>query len=306
MDNKNLLPVGFYDLIFDEAQKHYQISHNIISYLFKQNYQLIKPSLFEFSSSLKANDKENSFTTLDSISGKNISIRSDITLQIRRIVATRLKNQEFPLKLCYIGDILKVKSENLHGKRQQTQIGFEIIGSKNSDSEFSIIKNLIEILNMIKIKEFYFNFTWPNFLDLILKEINANNNASLKKAILQKNISKIIELSPKYSNILQKIARYNKLSDIALDIKNNFKSREVVNQLTKIKKLSDFFIKNYPQIQISFNLFGNNDSSYHQDIYFEIYRNNLSLPIVKGGQYKIIKHQQSIQAIGATIYANNI
>ena len=306
MENKNILPTGFYDLIFDEAYQVYQISHNVINYLLKQDYQLIKPSLFEFSSSLKNDYEENSFTTIDSISGKKISIRSDITLQIRRIVATRLKSYEFPLKLCYLGDILKSNNSDLHAKRQQTQIGFEIIGAKDEDCQYQIIKNLIEIFTKIKIKELHFDFTWPNFLDLVLKDIKANNQASLKKAILQKNLTKIAELSPKYYKILQKVARFNKLEDIINDIKDNFKSNDIKKQLTKIEELANFFKTNYPSIKISFNLLGNEDASYHQDIYFEIYNKNLSQLIAKGGKYKIIKHQQAVKAIGATIYANNI
>ena len=57
-----------------------------------------------------------------------MGIRSDITVQIARISCGSLVELPRPLKVCYSGEILRVKNNRLNLSRQATQIGSEIIG----------------------------------------------------------------------------------------------------------------------------------------------------------------------------------
>ena len=305
--NKNMLPAGFYDLIFDEAKKSYEDSNAAISLLISEKYFLIKPPLIEFDSDYQTASESDYFVTTDGVSGKKIALRSDITLQIRRILATRLKNQELPLKLCYVGDVIKAKSEDLYADRQQTQIGFEIIGIQDDGADFLIIKDLIDILQKIKVKNFIFNVTLPNFLDVFLTEIKIEEQKSLKTAILQKNLSKIAKICPNYSDILQKIVRFNDdLPKIIAEIKQKIISKEMNVELSRVQNIYEFFQKNYPNLEINFDLFGDKSSEYHCDIYFEILVPNFSYAIAKGGRYKIPNDDKGFIAVGATIYMNNL
>ena len=96
MASKKLLPVGFYDLIFEEAEKSYVSSSLAVNYLIKSGYRLIKPTLIEFDNDYQSDKQSEVLVTTDGISGRKIAIRSDITLQVRRIFATRLKKQKLP------------------------------------------------------------------------------------------------------------------------------------------------------------------------------------------------------------------
>ena len=127
----HLLPSGFYDLLFDEAKDSHQKINIILEGFFQRNFQLIKTPLLEFEDSFffpknYSNNSQNYFRTIDNISAKTLVLRNDITLQINRLLATRLKNFELPLKLCYVGDVLHTANDQLYGDRQQTQIGCEI------------------------------------------------------------------------------------------------------------------------------------------------------------------------------------
>lgn len=307
MKNKNLLPVGFYDLIFDEAEKGYRDSSLAINHLLNLEYRLIKPTLIEFDESYQAIKDSEYFVTTDALSDCKIALRSDITMQIRRILATRLKGYQMPLRLCYIGDVIKARSEDLYADRQQTQIGFEIIGIENEKQDFEIVENLASILSKIKVKDFSFNFTLPNFLDIILEEFEIDQREDLKKAIFCKNLSKIAEIGKNHSNILQKIVRFNEnTSKIVEQISENVKSQKISRELARIVNIQSFFQKKLPNIKLNFDLFGNNDCGYHQDIYFEVFVSNFAYAIAKGGRYQIFDGDKYFTAIGATIYMNNL
>ena len=55
--NKKLMPIGFYDLIFAEAENNHRQVNDIIDYFMGQGYRLIKPSLVEFANQYLQDNK---------------------------------------------------------------------------------------------------------------------------------------------------------------------------------------------------------------------------------------------------------
>ena len=127
----HLLPEGFRDSLPDLALKEFRIITEFMQIMLNSNYKIVRPPLMEFENSLfslsnNLNDT-NSFRVLDPHSQKIMGLRSDITNQIARIASGALKTIKRPLRLCYFGEILKVKNNQLNISRQSTQIGAELI-----------------------------------------------------------------------------------------------------------------------------------------------------------------------------------
>ncbi len=301
---KQLLPVGFYDLLFDEAERNHQNINLVLQVFFDAKYRLIKTPLVEFEENFSCTEANNSFRTTDIISGKSLILRNDITPQISRLLATRLKDQKLPIKLCYVGDVLYAKSEEIYSNRQQTQTGLEIIGCEEEKSNFEIVETTLEALRKLKIKDLLIEFSLPDFLNIFLDEINAEKKSELREAIMKKNISAIGNLSKDYAKIITEIALLNHdLEKLISKISVQIKSQKILMQLKKAQKISEFFAsKNFSDIELRFDLFGDHEASYHHEISFDIFCKDFSYPIARGGRYKI----NSINAVGATIYMNSI
>ena len=127
-----LLPEGFRDKLPDLAEMEQKINTFYLELMRVNGYMLVKPPLVEFENSLffLKNDNENidSFRIMDPLTQKIMGIRSDITMQVARIACGSLSKKVRPIRLCYTGEILKVKNNNINLSRQFTQIGGEIIG----------------------------------------------------------------------------------------------------------------------------------------------------------------------------------
>ncbi len=166
-----LLPEGFRDSLPELASKEDKVNSTFIKLMQKNGFMLVKPPLLEFESSLffllDDNEDANSFRVLDPVSQKMMGIRSDITVQIARISCGSLVELPRPLKVCYSGEILRVKNNSLNLSRQATQIGSEIIGIKKNQCENEIISLMIESLNLLRIKKFFVNFTMPTLISAI-------------------------------------------------------------------------------------------------------------------------------------------
>lgn len=300
---KKLLPVGFYDLVFDEAEKNFKNVTNAINTFLKAKYRLIKTPLVEFEGSFE----NNYFQTVDVLSGKNLTFRNDITPQISRLMKSRLSGEALPLKICYSGDVLFAKSEDLHKDRQQTQVGIEIIGCGEEKSDFEVIETTLNALQKILTKKqasvLLIEFSLPEFLDEFLAELKLKNKQALKSAIIQKDISQVTKLAGKQAEIIHKIMLNNSdLDSLGDDIAKHVTSKNIAAEIKRAQKVARFLAKNFPLTKVCFDLFGDNEVSYHNRLAFDVFCGRFPYPIARGGRYRINK----TDAIGATIYMNRL
>src|SRR3546814_3117616 len=83
------------------------------------------------------------FRVMDPVSQRMMGLRTDITLQVARIAATRLRDAARPLRLAYAGQVLRVRGSQLRPERQFAQAGFELIG--RSEEHTSELQSLMRI-----------------------------------------------------------------------------------------------------------------------------------------------------------------
>ena len=313
-NQKQLLPVGFYDLLGEEARINQESTDILLQKFASHNYKLVKTPLVEFEDSLQINQKlkDQSFKMVDGFGGKTLVIRSDITTQISRLLSTRLKEEPLPLRLCYSGDVLKVKNDDLYADRQLTQTGIELIGDDSVEAIEEVLEVTIQGLEAINLPNLLIDFCIAGLLESMMEDLKITEKEQLKIAIRQKNISAIKELSGKYCdsliNLTFKIndieAVNNELSKLPVCAANKEKITNLQNIIHNIKQ-------KYPQISVLINVFDDSDLLYHNNIGFTIFdkatarsgsARGLSYPIARGGKYAI----NQISAIGTTIYINNL
>lgn len=310
MQKKYLLPVGFYDLLGDEARVNQETIDKLLKEFYAAKYQLIKTPLIEFEDSFAVSCQldNQSFKVTDSLSGKTMVFRSDITPQIARLMATKLKDVKMPIKLCYVGDVVKIENNNLYADRQLTQVGIELIGEdKNLDictANIEVIELILKALKKIKLSGLSINFCYPQFLNSVFENLNVKNKEELKLAVATKNISKIKSLGEKLADDLITLAISNNDFKKITEAANNLKiKKEVIEKLHKWQKTISDIQKSHSEIEFSIDIFGDDELSYHEGIGFTIFAGGFSYPIARGGRYLI---NEKIPAIGGAIYMNNL
>jgi ATP phosphoribosyltransferase regulatory subunit len=312
--NNTLLPAGFYDLLFLEAKKNHQDINKILEGFFAKDFNLIKTPLLEFEENFN-NDKNFSatsnlcFRSIDNISAKGLILRSDITLQIKRLLNTRLQDAILPLKLCYVGDVFRTHTDELYGDRQQTQIGCEIIGDDSDDADFIIIETTLQALLNLGLNNLTINFCLADFLIIFVNElpIDSRVKEQLIKIISQKNLSEIKILVPQHYNLIKEIILNNHdFFELVKLLEINFSSLLISKQILKIKKIHNFINDKFPKITACFTMFSDASTQYHHSLAFDIFYDNFIYPIAVGGRYKITTLNKIFQAVGSTIYMNHL
>src|SRR5690242_267236 len=105
-----LLPMGLPDLLPPFAEAEAQVVARLMATLVAHGYERVKPPLLEFEETLLAGTgatmAKDTFRLMDPGSQRMIAIRADMTPQVARIAAFRLKTVPRPLRLCYAGQVL--------------------------------------------------------------------------------------------------------------------------------------------------------------------------------------------------------
>ena len=302
---KRLLPLGFYDLDTSEAKKNYEYTKLTLESFMASDYELIKTSLVEFEEYYDERKLNNTFKFVDNISGKNLFFRDDITTQISKYISSHDNEFKIPIKLCYYGDVICVNSDEIYRERQQTQVGCEIIGSKDIKSCFEVIKDTLIALDKIKINDLNISISLPDFLEIFLKNIEVEDKDNLRDAIINKRISDIKVLAKEHNELISEIVLENSnFENLDAKIRDKFSTPEIIANLNNAKELMIFLQKNFKEIKFNFDLFGDNKFSYHTKIAFDIFAGDFRYPIAKGGCYLIECLDKKIDAVGSTIYVN--
>jgi ATP phosphoribosyltransferase regulatory subunit len=178
--NQWLLPENAEDIFSKKALVIESKKRLLIDLFLKNGYQLIFPSMLEFSDSLNAYGKDldlETYKVVDQMTGKMMGISSDLTTQAFRI-DTQMKITGIN-KLCYAGPVLRANSSSKQ-PRELLQVGAEYFGDPTINADLEIQKLLIESLKVLDIKDIVLDINHLDVFNSLKKKIDLSPNESSK------------------------------------------------------------------------------------------------------------------------------
>lgn len=101
------------------------------------------------------------------MSQRTLALRPDITRQVGRIATSLLAASPRPLRLCYAGQVVKLRASQLRPAREMLQVGAELIGSDSVAAAREIVTVAIDALEAAGIGPVTIDFTLPDVVDLL-------------------------------------------------------------------------------------------------------------------------------------------
>jgi ATP phosphoribosyltransferase regulatory subunit len=173
LPNPALLPAGLMDLLPPEAEREAALVEALMAAFAGHGYERVKPPLLEFEDSLLAGSgaavAEQTFRLMDPVSQRMMGLRADTTPQVARIAATRLGLQARPLRLCYAGQVLRVRGTQLAPERQLPQTGIELIGSDAAEADAEVALVAAEALARAGVPAVSLDITLPTMAPALLE-----------------------------------------------------------------------------------------------------------------------------------------
>ncbi len=203
-----LLPAGLRDALPAEADQEAEIVWRVTQTFKRYGYARVKPPMVEFEESLLAGNQvgmsRHCFRLMDPDSQRMMALRADMTPQVARIAATRLKGEPRPLRLSYAGQVLRVKGDGLRPERQFGQVGAELIGADEPAADAEIIAMSAAALADVGAANVSIDLTIPYLVPAIIgwSQVPPDIAANLRAALDRKDAAEVAACGGKVGALL--------------------------------------------------------------------------------------------------------
>uniref|UniRef100_UPI0015523A5B ATP phosphoribosyltransferase regulatory subunit n=1 Tax=Adlercreutzia sp. ZJ473 TaxID=2722822 RepID=UPI0015523A5B len=149
-------PSGFRDVLTQEARARETITRAVQQLFADRGYLPIETPTLEVLDVMRAGGRlpGSSFKFFDS-RGDLLAMRPDVTLQIARMCATRLRSEEGPLRFRYTQRVFReTEADAQAAEREVTQFGVECIGEEGFEADAEIVGLFIDAVRESGVDDF--------------------------------------------------------------------------------------------------------------------------------------------------------
>ena len=171
----DLLPEGLQDRLPREAALLTRAMRGALEAMDARGYDRVRPPLVEFEGPMAQRmdgvQPRRMFRFVDPVSLRTLALRSDITVQVGRIASTSLAEAPRPLRLCYGGEVARIKADQLDPARQKLQLGAELIGADTVAAATEVVQLAIDALAATGATGISVDFTLPDLVDTLAAKV---------------------------------------------------------------------------------------------------------------------------------------
>ncbi|MGI6105205.1 MAG: ATP phosphoribosyltransferase regulatory subunit [Raoultibacter sp.] len=311
-------PAGFRDIMGEEARQREEITAKVQAYFSERGYALIETPTLEVLDVLQvgARMSQAPFKFFDS-QGDLLAMRPDVTTQVARMCATRLKDQPGPFKFRYMQRVFRETDGEMQATaREMTQFGIESIGADGCDSDAEMLGIFADVLTLCGLKDFRLAIGTVAVLRSLLETSQADD-AWKNKVLAAYHSSNFVELDRLVDEVGSQDAYAQAIKALPC-IRGGRKAIEKVRALVDPLGCSsclDAFEQTYSLLEeqgiadrllVDFSVMSSFD--YYTGIVVEAYADTLGTPLGSGGRYDnmLAAYGQSRPASGFAFYLESV
>jgi ATP phosphoribosyltransferase regulatory subunit len=179
------------DLLPEEAAARRSLARKVLTCFSLHGYALVTLPVFEFADVLERGlgtlDPTDVLRFVEPESGEVAALRPDMTPQIARVVATRLRDRPPPFRLAYEGTVLRRRSGRARKHRQIPQVGVELAGVAGPEGDLELLSLAADAMRATGLERFTIDVGDAGVVRALLAPLPAERQASLSEAIARKD-----------------------------------------------------------------------------------------------------------------------
>ncbi|MBN2852209.1 MAG: ATP phosphoribosyltransferase regulatory subunit [Clostridia bacterium] len=289
-------PEGMQDILFERCYQKKNLENSIRSLMRSNGYREIETPVIEFydvfSNDTQIINQESMFKFVDE-KGRILALRPDLTIPTARVVGTKLKEMNLPVKVSYIGNCFQYNDFGLGKQREFTQAGIEIFAMNNPFYDAEVISMAIKTLLLSGVEEFTIELGQVEFFKGLMEEAKFSDDTieTIRKMIEAKDYFGVEELvnESKVNEAIKEqilsLPNYCGDKNTLLELKNkslNQRSERAVDNLLDILSI----LEKYDMTQyISVDLGMVKKLNYYTGMIFKGLTYGIGFPILSGGRY---------------------
>ena len=293
-----MLPEGVDELLPPDAWALELLRRKILDHFWCCGYDLVHPPQIEYIESLLVGTGHEfdlqTFKLVDQLNGRTLGFRADMTPQVARIDAHRL-NKSSPVRLCYLGTVLRTRPDGFAGSRSPLQLGAEIYGHSGVESDAEIVGLMLETLDVSGLNNIYLDIGHVGIFRSLAEQAGLDNEQTelLFEMMQRKSRAEIeafvcaLECDPLVANNLTALIDLNGDQSILEEASRLFKqaSAPVRDAVVYLQHLAEMLAARFPDTSLHFDLAELRGYHYHTGVVFAAYLHGQGQEIARGGRY---------------------
>ncbi|NLB18504.1 MAG: ATP phosphoribosyltransferase regulatory subunit [Syntrophomonadaceae bacterium] len=286
---------GTKDFLPGEAALKRDFENRTVQTFLEWGYQEVITPTFEYLEVIEGgagNNLRQELFLLQDRDGRLLVMRPEMTIPIARIVSTKFRDFNEPLRLFYNANIFRHTMPQMGRYKEFYQLGVELIGASGNRADAEVIALAAEILGQQEL-EFKISLNHIGIFTSLLEESGLNDQAkeSIKSLVLKKDMVGLGEL-------LSGLTMNQDYKRILVELPVIHGGLEVLDRLEAIRHVSgvDKAIAELTKVYELLSIYGIQQDvvidlgilrgfEYYTGIVFEGYSPQLGYPLLGGGRY---------------------
>lgn len=296
MEHKLHTPEGVRDIYHLECKRKLKIQEELHHTLHSYGYQDIQTPTFEYFDVFRkeiGTTPSNELYKFFDREGHTLVLRPDLTPSIARAAATLFEEEDFPVRLCYIGNTFTNHSSYLGRLKEITQLGAELIGIDSEEADAEMLAMVADGLKRIGLEEFQISIGHIDYIYSLMEAselsddskkeiytlINNRNYFGVEEILIAEGVKEDVIQS---FRILPELVGGAEIFDKALTAAPSQTAKDAIYRLMNIHKI---LIKYQMEDHITFDLSMCGTYGYYTGIIFRAYTYGTGDAVVRGGRY---------------------
>lgn len=290
-----LTPEGTRDILFEEYEQIKDIEGTLAKIFKEYGYHGVRTPAMEFfdvfSDGLGTIPQQEMYTLSD-YKGRIMALRPDSTKPVARLVSTRLKNAQFPLRMYYNQCVYKRNKNSNLMSDEIRQSGIELIGETGESGDIETLKIAAKCLLKTCGKKFMLEIGHTGFFKEIIDSLDISCGAkeSIREYIEAKNYPALNTLldnlgSGKKSEALRHMPELFGGIEVLEKAEKTIKTDNIKSVLSKLKSLYNALVSEGFEGNIIIDLGLINGYEYYSGLVFKGYAHGRGEAVLSGGRY---------------------
>ncbi|OBS08808.1 ATP phosphoribosyltransferase regulatory subunit [Acidihalobacter prosperus] len=293
-----LLPEGIEETLPPAAARLENVRRELLDLYRVWGYELVIPPLIEYLESLLTGagrelDLE-TFKLTDQLNGRLMGVRADITPQVARIDAHRLR-REGPTRLCYMARVLRTRPQGQGGTRSPLQVGAELYGHAGPDSDIEIIRLMLATLQVCGVGQIHLDLGHIDIFRCLIEAagMDADAEAELFELLQRKAATEMAErlraggLNGLHRQRFLDLVGLNGGLEVLAEARSRYAGVDarIDAALDYLDQVADVIAREAPQVELCFDLGELRGYHYHSGLVYAAYVPGRGQELARGGRY---------------------
>ncbi len=319
--NERLLhtPEGVRDIYNVECERKLTLEHCLRHRLHLYGFRDIETPMFEFFDIFnkeRGTVPSNEMYKFFDREGNTLVLRPDMTPPIARCMAKYYREENLPVRFCYIGDTF-VNNTSYQGKlKQVAQLGAELINDATVEADAEMIALTVDCLLDAGLKRFQVEIGEADFFRGLMEEAGiAPDEAEMLRVLIEnKNMFGVEEiisgknLPDNLKEVILKLPELFGTLDRLLYVKEKISNSRALAAIERLEALYALLCEYGFEEYITFDLGMLSKFNYYTGIIFRAYTFGTGDAVATGGRYDSLVGQfgKDAPAIGMAIIVNQL